>query len=169
MTSIQSMLSEFDAEAANTRKTLERVPEAAFGWKPHGKSFSMGELATHLANIPGWMAYILEEDSFDIMPGGIEPPRVQSAASRDELLGQFDTNIARSRAALAGVDDVRLSQPWTLLSNGAALFTEPRIAVLRSIIFSHTIHHRAQLGLYFRLLDVPVPPTYGPSADESMG
>lgn len=168
MTLIESMLSEFDAEAASTRKTLERVPEDAFGWKPHEKSFSVGELATHLANIPSWVSYILEQDSFDIMPGGVEPPHLQSAASRDELLDQFDTNIARSRAALTGVDDVRLSQPWTLLSNDFAVFTEPRFAVLRSIIFNHTVHHRAQLGLCFRLLDVPVPSTYGPSADESM-
>jgi uncharacterized damage-inducible protein DinB len=161
-----ALLPEFDHETANTRKTLERVPEDKFDWKPHKKSFAMGPLATHLATIPSWMSMTMARDSIDIAPVGEPPRRVEPATSRAELLERFDTNVADARAALEGASDEVMLKPWTLLSGGKTIFTVPRIAAIRSFVMSHSIHHRAQLGVYLRLNDVPVPSIYGPSADE---
>ncbi|HZS07863.1 MAG TPA: DinB family protein [Blastocatellia bacterium] len=162
----QSILPEFDQEMANTRRTLERVPEDKFDWKPHEKSTAMGGLATHLANLPSWVVYAIERDSLDIAPPGEPPLRLPPANSRNEILEAFDRNIAAARAAIAGASDEHLLKPWSLLSGGRTVLTLPRIAVLRSFVMNHTIHHRAQLGVYLRLNDVPVPSLYGPSADE---
>jgi uncharacterized damage-inducible protein DinB len=151
---------------ANTRKTLERVPEDKFAWKPHEKSWAMGGLATHLANLPSWAVLTLSQDSFDMAPPGGEPWKNPLASSRQELLEMFDKNIADARAAIAGASDERMFSPWSLLSGGNTLMTLPKIAVLRSFVMNHIIHHRAQLGVYLRLNDVPVPSIYGPSADE---
>jgi uncharacterized damage-inducible protein DinB len=163
----EALLPEFDHEMGNTRKTLERVPEDKFGWKPHEKSFSMGHLATHLATLPSWAAITIEKDAIDIAPEGEPPPKAEPAKSRAELLEKFDHNVAAARAALAGASDEVFMKPWTLLSGGKTIFTLPRIAAIRSFVMSHNIHHRAQLGVYLRLNDVPVPSIYGPSADES--
>ncbi len=163
------LLPEFDREMANTRKTLERVPEDKLNWKPHEKSGTMAWLATHLANLPHWTVITLEESSFDMAPAG-SPVRLPApAASRRELIEMFDRNVAAARAAIAGAGDARFMEPWTLLSGGATVFTMPKIAVLRSFVMNHSIHHRAQLGVYLRLNDVPVPGLYGPSADEQPG
>lgn len=162
----ESLLPEFDQEMANTRKTLERVPENKFDWKPHEKSFAMGGLATHLANLPSWAVLTLNQDEFDMAPPGGEPFKNPLASSRQELLEMFDKNIADARAAIAGASDERMFSPWSLLSGGNTLMTLPKIAVLRSFVMNHIIHHRAQLGVYLRLNDVPVPSIYGPSADE---
>jgi uncharacterized damage-inducible protein DinB len=162
----ESLLPEFDQEMANTRKTLERVPEDKFAWKPHEKSWAMGGLATHLANLPSWAVLTLSQDSFDMAPPGGEPWKNPLASSRQELLEMFDKNIADARAAIAGASDERMFSPWSLLSGGNTLMTLPKIAVLRSFVMNHIIHHRAQLGVYLRLNDVPVPSIYGPSADE---
>ena len=161
----QAMLPEFDHEMANTRKTLERVPDDKFAWKPHEKSFAMGGLATHLANLPSWTSYTIDQDSLDIAPNG-ESPRAMPLNSQAELLETFDKNVAAARAALAGASDEHLFKPWMLLANGKTLLTMPRVAVLRSFVLNHLIHHRAQLGVYLRLNDIPVPSIYGPSADE---
>jgi uncharacterized damage-inducible protein DinB len=162
----EALLPEFDHEMGNTRKTLERVPEDKFGWKPHEKSFSMGHLATHLATLPSWTAITIEKDVIDIAPEGEPPSKAEPAKSRAELLETFDRNVAAARAALAGASDEALLKPWTLLSSGKTIFTLPRIAALRSFVMNHNVHHRAQLGVYLRLNDVPVPSIYGPSADE---
>ncbi len=162
-----SFLPEFDAEMAGTRKTLERVPEASFGWKPHPKSFSMGDLASHLASIPGWLTVTLTADSFDTAPGGT-PLSFPAAATREELLSRFDKNVAEARAALTATGDAAFAGSWSLLANGEALFTMPRGACVRGFVLNHLVHHRAQLGLYLRLNGVPVPALYGPSADEQM-
>jgi uncharacterized damage-inducible protein DinB len=162
----ESLLPEFDQEMANTRKTLERVPEDKLGWKPHEKSMTMGGLATHLSNIPIWAAHAINEDSLDIAPPGEPPYHIQEVASRQEALDAFDQNVAAAREALAGASDEHLLNPWTLLSGGNTIFALPRIAVLRSFVMNHNVHHRAQLGVYLRLNDVPVPSIYGPSADE---
>lgn len=167
MTLNKSFLPEFDYEMANTRKMLERVPEDKFGWKPHAKSFSMIELASHLANIPAWTKFTFASDSMDIMPGGEPLPQPPLPRSREELLAQFDKNTADARAVLAGVSDEQLLAPWSLLSNGKTIMIQPRGGLLRGFIISHAIHHRAQLGLYLRLNNVPLPPVYGPSADEN--
>ena len=163
----QALLPEFDLEMANTRKTLERVPEDKFGWKPHEKSFSMGALATHLATIPSWGSLTIQRDSIDIAPEGEPPPKTEPAESLKELLERFDRHVAATRDALASASDEDLLKTWTLLKGGKAVFAVPRVAALRSFIMNHNIHHRAQLGVYLRLNDVAVPSIYGPSADES--
>jgi len=162
----QTMLPEFDQEMANTRKTLERVPDDKLGWKPHEKSTSLGGLATHLANIPSWTKNTFEQDELDIAPPGAPPFRLEEAKSRTELLKAFDKNAADARAALVGASDESWMQSWSLLHGGNKIFTMPRTAVMRGFVMNHLIHHRAQLGVYLRLLDVPVPAIYGPSADE---
>jgi uncharacterized damage-inducible protein DinB len=162
----EALLPEFDQEMANTRRTLERVPEDKFDWKPHEKSWAMGGLATHLANIPSWVVHAIERDSLDVAPPGGPPLKLPPANSRGEILAAFDQNITAARAAIAGAGDEHLLKPWSLLSGGRTILTLPRIAVLRSFVMNHTIHHRAQLGVYLRLNDVPVPSIYGPSADE---
>lgn len=163
----EALLPEFDHEMANTRKTLERVPENKLSWKPHEKSGTMGWLATHLANLPTWVVSTLDKNSLDLAPpGGTAVGPIPPARSRKEVLEMFDKNVAAARAAIAGASDAHLGKPWTLLHGGKTVFTLPRIAVLRSFIMNHSIHHRAQLGVYLRLNNVPVPAIYGPSADE---
>ena len=157
-----SLLGEFDNEMAATRKTLERVPEDKFGWKPHAKSFSFQELASHLANIPAWVDSMLGQDSYTV-PEDFKTPQASSTA---ELVKFFDENVAAARKALASTTDQAFNAPWTLKSRDQEYFTLPRIAVYRSFIISHSIHHRAQLGVYLRLNDIAVPAVYGPSADE---
>ncbi|MCI0489883.1 MAG: DinB family protein [Blastocatellia bacterium] len=164
----KALLPEFDHEMANTRRTLERVPDDKFDWKPHEKSWAMGELASHIANILTWAVKAINQDSLDMAPPGEPPPRAPLAASQQQLLERFDKNVVAARAAIEGASDEHLFQPWTLLSGGEKVFTLPRIAVLRSAVMNHSIHHRAQLGVYLRLNDIPVPSLYGPSADESM-
>ena len=161
----QALLGEFDHEMANTRKTLERVPDDKLGWKPHEKSGTMGWLAGHVAEIPGWTSFTLEQSSLDIHPEGGHMPS-PAPASRAELLAKFDNNVKTAREALVKATDERFMEPWTLLSAGTTVFIMPKIAVLRSFVMNHMIHHRAQLGVYLRLNDVPVPALYGPSADE---
>src|SRR5215510_2096637 len=158
----QTILPEFDHEMSNTRKSLERVPEGKFDWKPHAKSMTLGGLATHLSTINHWLEAIIGQDSFDV---GKAPPQ-PAFKSRAEVLAAFDKNAASGRKAIAGATDEQLMKPWSLVKDGHAIFTLPRIGVVRSFILNHTIHHRAQLGVYLRMNDVPVPSIYGPSADE---
>jgi len=162
----KSLLPEFDNEMANTSKTLERVPDEKFGWKPHDKSFPMGALATHLANLPSWGSVTLSSDSFDLAPEG-KPVKAPELNSTKEVLQKFDENAAATRAAILAASNEELFKHWTLQSNGNTIMTLPKIAVLRSFVMNHMIHHRAQLGVYLRLNDIPVPSIYGPSADET--
>lgn len=159
-------LLEFDREMASTRKVLERVPELRFDWRPHPKSWTARELATFVSLLPGWGTNTIELDSLDIMPGGKPAERPKPVASSAELLAQFDENVTAARAALAGADDAHLKGMWSLKAAGQTLSTMPRTAVLRYYVLNHLVHHRAQLGVYLRLLDVPVPAIYGPTADE---
>jgi uncharacterized damage-inducible protein DinB len=162
----QMILPEFEHEMANTRKTLERVPDDKFAWKPHEKSMSLGGLSTHLGNIPSWTGNTFAADELDIAPPGQPPYRLEEAKSTAELLEAFDKNVASAREALEAATDEDWQGKWSLLSGGKVILTLPRVAVMRGFILSHSIHHRAQLGVYLRLLDVPVPSIYGPSADE---
>lgn len=162
-----SILSEFDQEMAGTRKTLERVPIEKFDWKPHEKSMSMGGLATHLSNLPSWTNYTLEHESLDLAPGGQPLPQATIPGSSAELLEIFDGNVATARAVIAGTGDQDFMKMWQLQRNGVTLLTLPKIAVLRGFVLNHNIHHRAQLGVYLRLNEIPVPSIYGPSADEN--
>jgi uncharacterized damage-inducible protein DinB len=163
----ESLLPEFDHEMANTRKVLERVPDDKLDWKPHEKSYAMSELATHLSNIPSWVASTIGQDALDLAPPGAPPFRVELVKSGQEAQEKFDRNVAAARAAIAGASDEQFFRPWSLLKGGETLMTLPKMAVIRSFVLNHTIHHRAQLGVYLRLNDVPVPSIYGPSADES--
>jgi uncharacterized damage-inducible protein DinB len=162
----EALLPEFDQEMANTRKTLERVPDDKLGWKPHPKSFAMGPLAQHIATMVGWATDTIEKDSFDVAPPGAPPYQPPPVNSRADLLVVFDEGVAKARAALAGASDEHLMKPWSLLNGGKPMMTMPRVVVIRSFVLNHTIHHRAQLGVYLRLNDIPVPSIYGPSADE---
>ncbi len=155
----QALLPEFDVEMARTRKTLERVPDDKLAWKPHEKSMTLGRLA-------GQGMATMSSETFDIAPPGAPPQQGLTATSRQEALDIFDKNIAAARAAIAGASDELLMKPWSLLKGGRTLMTLPKIAVLRSFVMNHMIHHRAQLGVFLRLNNVPVPAIYGPSADE---
>jgi uncharacterized damage-inducible protein DinB len=162
-----SLLPELDQEMAGTRKTLERIPEDKFDFRPHPKSFTMINLATHIANMVGWGADTIASDSFDVAPVGGEPYKEDPAKSVAALLEKFDKNLEKFRAALAGASDEAMMTNWSLLAGGQPIFTMPRIACIRGMILNHLIHHRAQLTVYLRMNDVPVPALYGPSADEN--
>ena len=163
----QSLLPEFDHEMANTRKVLERIPEDKLDWKAHEKSNTIGWVGAHLANLPSWTELTLTKDSLDLAPAGVEPYRTPPARSVKAILEQFDRNVAAARATLLAARDEEFFKPWSLLRGGATLFTMPRIAVLRSFVMNHIIHHRAHLCVYLRLNNVPVPGLYGPAADEA--
>jgi uncharacterized damage-inducible protein DinB len=162
----ESVLPEFDQEMANTRKVLERVPHDKADWTPHTKSFSFGGLATHLATIPDWAKLTMEMDAFDYAPPGGPPYQAPTFASNKEMVDAFDKGVAEARAAIAAGDDAKFLAPWSLMAGGKTMMTMPRIAVIRSFVMNHAIHHRAQLGVYLRLNDIPVPGMYGPTADE---
>jgi uncharacterized damage-inducible protein DinB len=166
MTIADSLLPEFDHEMAITHKVLERVPADKFTWKPHPKSFSMGGLAAHVANMADWASLTLTSDSFDYAPPGAPPYKTPEFATAPELVAAFDKSVAQARAALASADDDNMMAPWSLMAGGKTVMTMPRVAVIRSFVMNHIIHHRAQLTVYIRMNDIPVPAIYGPSADE---
>jgi uncharacterized damage-inducible protein DinB len=162
----ESLLPEFDQEMANTRKVLERVPEGKDDWKPHAKSSTLSALAAHIANMPDWAGLTMQSDSFDYAPPRAPPYETPKFGSNKALLAAFDKSVAEARSALAAADDSKMLGPWTLMAGGKALMTMPRVAVIRTFVMNHTIHHRAQLGVYLRLNDIPLPQLYGPTADE---
>ena len=157
-----ALLPEFDHEIATTRKLIERVPDDRLSWKPHERSMSIGALAAHLANLPWWGEVTLTQSEFDT--AGI--PRQPDPASRAEILLAFDRNAARTRTELVARSDAEFMAPWALKNGAHTIFTMPKAAVWRSFVLNHLVHHRGQLSVYLRLLDVPVPSIYGPSADE---
>lgn len=160
-----TILPEFDMEMDNTRRTLERVPDDKFSWQPHAKSGTLGWLAIHIATIPHWAKITMEEDSLDLeAPGPNSGP--QAPTNRKTVLELFERNRTEARAALAEGNDAAYAKPWALFMGKQELFREPRSSVLRRMVLNHMIHHRGQLTMYLRLLDVPVPGLYGPSADE---
>ena len=163
----EALLPEFDQEMALTRKCLERIPEDKLDWAPHQKSMKLGRLAGHIAEMPGWGATTFQTDSLDMAPPGGPAFEGMIVKSRSEVLDAFDKNVRQARAAIQQASDQQFSEPWSLLAGGKTIFTMPRVAVLRGMVINHLIHHRAQLGVYLRLNDVPVPSIYGPSADEA--
>lgn len=169
MSITDGVLPEFDHEMGLTRRLLDRVPDTELAWKPHEKSMTLGELAWHLADIPHWVGAIFDASSFDLdseeaRHEGTRGPR--QPASRAEVIERFDRNVADARAKLVARTDGELLAPWSLTRGGQELFTVPRVGAFRSFILNHSIHHRGQLSVYLRLRNVPLPPLYGPSADE---
>ncbi|MHC9541499.1 MAG: DinB family protein [Vulcanimicrobiota bacterium] len=161
-----SLMLEFDQELAQTRKTLERVPDPLFGWKPHEKSFTMGEMAAHIESLLEWGLDVLTKDSYDARPEDMAANKAKEPKTQAELIASFDKHREQFRAALEKMDNDSFLKPWSLSVGGKNIFTIPRIAAVRGMIMNHMIHHRGQLTVYFRLNDIPVPGLYGPSADE---
>jgi uncharacterized damage-inducible protein DinB len=157
-----SLIPEFDMEMSNTRRALERVPMDKASWQPHPKSMTLGRLAIHLAELPGWANVTVNTDELNFADG-YNPSKAETT---EELLALFDKNVSEARAALAGASDEAWQKPWTLRNGDHVIFTMPKAAVHRGFVMSHVIHHRGQLTVYLRLNDVPVPSIYGPSADE---
>ncbi|HEX8391507.1 MAG TPA: DinB family protein [Longimicrobium sp.] len=158
----RTALADLEPELAATRRVLERVPTDQLGWKPHPKSFSIGDLASHVANLTGWTSVILTSDELDLATQGKQSSPESSAA----ILAMFDENAAAVRGAITGAADATMQGQWTLRVGDHVILQMPRVAVIRSMVLNHIIHHRAQIGVYLRMLDIPVPATYGPTADE---
>jgi uncharacterized damage-inducible protein DinB len=159
------LLPEFDHEMGTTRRLLERVPEADMAWKPHPRSFSLGQLASHIANIPTWVDATVDLAVFDLAMIG-DDARPKQPVELAPVLAAFDINVKKARAKIDAQPDAAFFAPWTLKKDGAEMFTMPKVAVLRSFVMNHLIHHRGQLSVYLRLRDVPLPSIYGPTADE---
>ena len=163
MAIVDALLPEFDHEMATTRKLLERVPEDKFDWKPHARSFSLGALAAHVASLPMWGTETLTRSEVNI--GSTPPPA--APPSKSELLASFDRNVTTARGELANKTDAEMMAMWSLMRGTQTIFSMPKAVVWRSFVLNHLVHHRGQLSVYLRLLDVPVPSMYGPSADEA--
>jgi uncharacterized damage-inducible protein DinB len=157
-----NLLPDFDLEMANTRRTLERIPDEHAAFKPHEKSFALLHLAQHLSNIPSWTEAILTKDGLDMT----ELSDREAPTDVAGVLAEFDENVVTARAILEAATADDLGSPWTLKHDGAEMFTLRKGSVFRRWVMSHSVHHRAQLAVYLRLLDIPVPALYGPSADE---
>ena len=160
-----SLLPEFDHEMGTTRRILERVPQGDLAWKPHAKSFSLGQLASHIANIPHWVDATFDHAIFDLATIG-DDARPQQPTEVAPILAAFDANVKNARAKIGEQLDQVFFTPWTLKKHGQEIFTMPKIVVWRSFIMNHLIHHRGQLSVYLRLRDVALPSIYGPTADE---
>jgi uncharacterized damage-inducible protein DinB len=160
---IHALLAELDQEALTTRRVLERIPEAYLSWKPHPRSMSLGQLALHVATVPGNVAELAAMDTVPEPPAFVQP----EAATAAELVPALEASVAKARQHLGDLDDAAMSATWRLMSGGRELMAMPRAAVARAIMLNHWYHHRGQLLVYLRLLDVPVPSVYGPTADEN--
>lgn len=150
-------------EMANTRKTLARLPEDKLEFTPDPKSMNLGRLAAHIAEMPGWATLTLTSDELDFGKGEYAPA---VAKSQEQVVAMLDENVKAARAAIAAASDADFMKPWTLRAGDQIFFTMPKIAVIRGMVMNHTIHHRGQLTVYYRMTGVPVPALYGPSADE---
>jgi uncharacterized damage-inducible protein DinB len=159
-----ALLPEFDHETGVTRRLLERLPETDFGWTPHQKSMPLGRLATHVVETLTWLPETVHKTEINWDTTAKYEPK--SFATRADVLTFFDESRDAARKALAGASDAELHQPWSFKKDGQVIFTQPRIGVIRGMVINHMIHHRAQLSVYLRLRDVPLPSMYGPSADE---
>jgi uncharacterized damage-inducible protein DinB len=165
MSIVETLLPEFDHEMANTRRLLEVVPAADAEWRPHPKSYSLGDLAAHIARLPLWGSLVLQQPELDLgSPGNASIARLPFTTVA-ELLDQFDRHVREARSALASSSDAAMGATWTLRNRGTTVFSMPRAGVMRGFVLSHMIHHRGQLSVYLRLRDVPLPSLYGPTAD----
>jgi uncharacterized damage-inducible protein DinB len=159
---ISSLLKEMENEARTTRKMLERVPAEKFDWKPHPKSMSLRTLATHVAELPGWVTMVLNTSELDFANNPYDPVLVSSNA---ELMDYFEKTLASGKESLSAATEEDLLPDWTLRNGDQVYSVEPKGDVIR-MAYCQIVHHRAQLGVYLRLLDIPIPGSYGPSADE---
>jgi uncharacterized damage-inducible protein DinB len=159
-----ALAAEFREEAKTTRRALERVPGSQLGWKPHAKSLSLGQLALHIAAVPGRLVLMLEKTEQEITPASFQFEEPHSA---DQILAVFDRSVNDAGAYLAALSEPEASAEWSVKSNGRTVFRKSRLDAIRTIMLSHVYHHRGQLSVYLRLLDVSVPSVYGPSADEN--
>ncbi|HEV8357228.1 MAG TPA: DinB family protein [Gemmatimonadales bacterium] len=162
----QMFLPEFDQEMATTRRILERVPEGKSDWKPHPKSMTLGRLAGHVSELPGWGVVTLDQTELDFAPSGGPVYEPATFTDRATSLKRFDDGVKACRDAITRSSDADFMVMWTLKRGGQKLMSMPRAACLRSMVLNHIVHHRAQLGVYLRLNDVPLPSSYGPTADE---
>lgn len=169
MTIAQGMLPEFDSEMKGFRKIFAAVPESRHDFTPHPKSFTLGQLAMHTANMISWIPTTLTSPDFDMAPPGQEPYKTPPFTTTAALLAEFEKNAAAARAAIATVSDEMLLGSFTLKRGGEPIFSQPRIALMRGMFMNHLIHHRGQLTVYLRMVDVPVPAMYGNSADDRGG
>lgn len=161
-----SIVAQLDQIVEGTRPLLAALPDDKLDWRPHDRSWTLGELAAHIANIPSWTAGTLNTSELDLAPVGGEPtPPVAPPKTTADLLVALDESAAEARSVVEATSDDTFLEPWSLLVAGDVRFTLPKGAVMRTFILDHLIHHRAQLGVYLRLLDVPVPQTMGPTAD----
>jgi uncharacterized damage-inducible protein DinB len=160
---IEGMLQELEQEAETTRRVLERVPDAHLAWRPHPKARTLGELALHVAMVPGAVAQLAVTSPAEAPRFGADP----TPSSAAELVPTLERSIGQAKEALGAMDDRTLSATWTLMDGDRELFAIPRVAFLRSVMLNHWYHHRGQLSTYLRQLDVPLPSIYGPSADEN--
>ena len=158
-----ALIGELEQEAATTRRVLQRVPADKLAWKPHEKSMSLGQLALHVAQVPG-LAAGLAVQNLGSLPENFEQASAQSV---DEALSAFADSVGKAKEIVQGFDDAAMMETWSLAAGGRTLMSMPRIGLLRAIMLNHWYHHRGQLSVYLRLLDVPVPSIYGPSADEN--
>jgi uncharacterized damage-inducible protein DinB len=163
MRMVDPILAEFEQEAKTTRRLLERVPGDKMSWKPHPKSMSLGQLSLHIAQAPGYIANWAANTTYE-MTGSFEQ---ESAATTAQVVAAFDASLAKVTQLLSGFDDAAMMAMWSFVAGGKTMMTMPRIALIRSLILNHSYHHRGQLSVYLRELNVPVPPIYGPSADEN--
>jgi uncharacterized damage-inducible protein DinB len=161
----KTILAEFNHETANTRRVLERIPEEHAAWRPHPKSYSLGDLALHIASLPAWVGVTLKQDELDFAEGGRKDPK-RTFDTRKVLLQEYDDNVFAAVSAIADASDDEMKQKWTLKNGGVVVFSLPRVAVLRSFVMNHMIHHRGQMTVYLRLKNVPLPAIYGATADE---
>jgi uncharacterized damage-inducible protein DinB len=161
----EALLADLDHECAVTRRVLARVPEASLAWKPHEKSFTLGGLATHVSQLPHWGRQILDRDSYDLDSA---TGHHEGLASLADILAMFDRHVAEVRDGLTSRSDAELQDAWRLKRGNETMLILPRASAVRSYMLHHLIHHRGQLTLYLRLLNVPLPPIYGPTADEPL-
>ncbi len=162
--SLEPILSELREEAAITRRVLDRIPADKLAWKPHSKSMSLGQLALHLASVQGNLARLLQQDEFDASQANFVPPEPRNI---EEIRVAFEKSLQEAEDFVGGMTDQSAHASWRLIRGGKPLMSRPRVEVMRSIMLNHCYHHRGQLSVYLRLLDVPVPVIYGRSADEN--
>lgn len=162
MSIVQPLVDELVQEGATTRRLLQRVPQEQFGWKPHAKAKSLGQLATHIASVQGNLATMLQGSSAEAGSAGAEVV----PSTTDDLVAMFDANLEKAKTMLAKIADDDLPSTWSMTREGKTMIAMPKLAVIRTIILNHIYHHRGQLSTYLRILDVPLPSIYGPTADE---